>query len=96
MPDTNHNTFTIIISDEQLALLKRHRFPCSEQLLATARRTAEGFELTGRWLDFDTLVGWVAGEANHVRKTRRPNQTDLLDDIADQLESVLAYHRANG
>ena len=93
MPNTNHRPLSIVISDEQLALLKRHDFPCSDQVLASARRTEEGFELTGRWLDFDSLVGWVAGEANHARKNRRPRQTELLDDIADQLESLLACHR---
>ena len=93
MSNTNDRTLTIVISHDQLALLKKHHFPCSEFVLATARHTEDGFELTGGWLDFDSLVGWVAGEANHARKNRRPLQTELLDDIADQLESVLAQHQ---
>ena len=83
----------IYVTGQQLALLKKHDFPCSERVLASARTTEEGIELTGSWVDFDMLAGFVAGEANYARRNRRPRQTELLDDIADQLESALASHR---
>jgi hypothetical protein len=84
---------TIVISDAEFALLKKHDFPCSEKVLASARRTEEGLELSGSRNDFDSLAGWVAGEANYARKNRRPRQTDLLDSVADQLEEALARAR---
>ncbi|MHB8874829.1 MAG: hypothetical protein ACYC8T_14160 [Myxococcaceae bacterium] len=46
----------------------------------------EGFELTGSRWDFETLAGFVAGDANHGRPGRRRDQ---LHDIAEALESVL-------
>ncbi len=68
-------------------------FPCLQHVLATARRTERGIALEGSWADLDSLAGWVAGEANHARRNRRPRQTELLDSIADQLEDILAAHR---
>jgi len=53
----------------------------------------EGISLHGSWAEFDSLAGWVAGEANYARRNRRPRQTELLDSIADQLEEVLATYR---
>ena len=93
MPDTTDHLLTIVVTGEQLALLKKLDFPCSEGVLASARNTDEGIELSGRWMDFDRLVGWVAGEANHAHRKRRSRQAELLDDIADQLESALATYR---
>ena len=83
---------SIVISDDEFALLKKHDFPCSEDVLASARRTEEGIELFGSRVDFASLTGWVAGEANHARKNRRPKQTEPFDSIADRLENVLAQH----
>lgn len=84
---------TIIVSAAELTLLEKLDFPCSKHVLATARRTERGIALEGSWADLDSLAGWVAGEANHARRKRRPRQTELLDSIADQLEDVLAVHR---
>ncbi len=84
---------TIIVSAAELTLLEKLDFPCSQHVLATARPTETGIALEGTWADLDSLAGWVAGEANHARRNRRPRQTDLLDGIADQLEDVLAAHR---
>lgn len=91
MPSTS-SPLTITISDDELALLRKLDFPCSGDVIASARRTEEGLELCGSWVAFDSLVGWVAGEANYARRHRRPRQTELLDSIADQLEDVLAVH----
>lgn len=84
----------LTISDDEFALLKKYDFPCSEEVLASARRTEEGLELSGSRVDFDSLAGWVAGEANHARRNRRPRQADSFDGIADRLEDVLAHHWA--
>jgi hypothetical protein len=84
---------TIIVSSAELALLKKLDFPCSQGVLATARPDMEGIALDGSWADFESLAGWVAGEANHARRNRRSRQTALLDSIADQLEDVLATYR---
>jgi hypothetical protein len=90
MPRAAQPRLSLYVTGAQLALLKKHDFPCSQDVLASARETEEGIELSGSWLDFDSLAGWVAGEANYARRNRRPRQTELLDDIADQLESALA------
>ncbi len=82
-----------MVSRTELALLQRYDFPCSQDVLATARESDRGIALQGSWADLDMLAGWVAGEANHARRHRRPRQTELLDSIADQLEDVLAVHR---
>jgi len=87
MRGSAEHLLTIVVSGEQLALLKKLDFPCSQGVLASARPSDEGMELTGSWLDFDSLAGWVAGEANHTRGRRK---AELLHDIADQLEVELA------
>lgn len=93
MPSDPSPPITIIVSPAELALLEKLEFPCSQHVLATARPTERGIALEGPWADLDSLAGWVAGEANHARRKRRPRQTELLDSIADQLEDVLATHR---
>jgi hypothetical protein len=93
MPSDPAAPITIIVSAAELTLLEKLDFPCSQHVLATARRTERGIALEGSWADLDSLAGWVAGEANHARRKRRPRQTELLDNIADQLEDVLAAHR---
>ncbi len=80
---------TILVNRDQLALLKKHYFPGSEGLIASAKTTRHGIELSGSWNEFDNLAGWVAAEANDARRTRRPRQTELFDDMADQLEVAL-------
>ncbi len=76
------------LTKPQLALLKKLDFPTSQDLLASAVATERGwFELTGTRLELESLVGWVAGEANHSRAG--PKQ-DTLMEIADELEASLA------
>ena len=63
------------ISEEALALLKKLDYPCSEELLASAVSIEdEGVvELTGSRYDFESLAGFVAGDANHEdRRRKRP------------------------
>jgi hypothetical protein len=93
MPSDPGAPITIIVSATELTLLEKLDFPCLQHVLATARRIEGGIALEGSWADLDSLAGWVAGEANHARRNRRPRQTELLDSIADQLEDVLAAHR---
>ena len=92
MPSDPGAPITIVVSAAELELLEKLDFPSSQHVLATARRTRSGIALEGSWAEFDSLVGWVAGEANHARGQRRPHQTELLDSVADQLEGVLASH----
>lgn len=84
---------TLVLSGDELALLKKLDFPCSERVLATARPGEEGLELTGSWSDFDSLAGWVAGEANDAHRHRHMHKARLLDSIAEQLEAMLSAHR---
>jgi len=79
-------TLCFVISKAGLDLLRKHDFPCSEGVLATARQTEEGHELRGSRQDLEDLVGWVAGEANHSRSRR---QAELLSSIADEIEFAL-------
>lgn len=92
MARTSAPLLTIVITPEQLTLLEKLDFPCSKDVLTSARSTEEGLELSGSRVDFDSLVGWVAGEANHSRRGSR--RAELLNDIADELEFALeAHHR---
>jgi hypothetical protein len=87
MAPTNERPLSTCISGQQLALLKKLDYPCSERVLASATLIEdEGFEITGSRYDFETLAGFVAGDANHGRPGRRRDQ---LYDIAEALESVL-------
>ena len=79
---------SIYISGGALALLKKLDFPCSERVLASATPTEEGIQLTGSCGDFESLAGWVAGEANHADR-RAKRKLALLYDISEQLEAVL-------
>ena len=79
----------IYVSDEQLELLKKLDYPCSEEVLASATPTEEGIELSGSKVDFESLAGWVAGDANHAdRRARR--KLAMLHDLWEQFESALA------
>lgn len=87
MPPTDERPLSICITGQQLALLKKLDYPCSERVLASATLIEdEGFELTGSRYDFETLAGFVAGDANHGRPGRRRDQ---LYDISDAIESAL-------
>jgi hypothetical protein len=88
MKTTDERPLSTCICGEQLALLKKLDYPCSEAILASATLIEdEGFELTGNRNAFETLAGFVAGDANHSRAGRRRDQ---LYDIAEALESALA------
>lgn len=89
-PRTPSGVLTAHVSREGLALLREHDFPCSEALLATATPTRHGIRLRGSRGDFDMLVGFVAGEANHSRRRGRAAKARIFDEIADELECVLA------
>ena len=87
MARTDERPLSTCISGQQLALLKKLDYPCSQRVLASATLIEdEGFEITGSRYDFETLAGFVAGDANHGRPGRR---RDHLYDIAEALESVL-------
>jgi hypothetical protein len=79
---------SIYISGDALALLKKLDFPCSERVLASAAPTEEGVQLTGSRDDFESLAGWVAGEANHADR-RAKRRLALLYDISEVLEAAL-------
>jgi hypothetical protein len=65
-----------------------HDYPCSEEVLASATPTEEGIELTGSKVDFESLAGWVAGDANHAdRRARR--KIAMLHDLWEQLETAI-------
>jgi hypothetical protein len=79
---------TVHISGPALALLKKLDYPCSEEILASAVPTEEGVELSGTESDFESLAGFVAGDANHAdRRARR--KLELLYEISDTLEAAL-------
>ncbi len=92
-PTEPGDRITIVVSEPELALLMKLDFPCSRDLLATARPCDGGIAVQGSWVDLDSLAGWVAGEANHARREGPLRQAELLDGIADQLEDVLAARR---
>ena len=69
------------------SLLRKFDYPLSQELVGSARPTGEGFRLRGTRVDVESLVGWVAGDANHARDAA---MALLLNDLADELEAVLA------
>jgi len=94
MPNTDRE-LAIYISGPALELLKKLDYPGSTDVLASATSMEEGIELTGSTYEFESLAGWVAGEANHAdRRARR--KIELLYDICDELESALAGGRRIG
>ena len=90
MAGTDEKELRIYISTAELALLKKLDFPCSEKVLASATPTEDGIELTGSKLDFDSLVGWVAGEANDADRRRATRKAALLSHIFEELEAALS------
>ena len=88
MASTDH--LKIYLDDEGIDLLRSFRFPCLEHLFERDNKLTDlGFEIAVSFHELDSLAGWVAGEANYHRK-KRSRHTALLDDIADQIEDVLA------
>ena len=79
----------VTLTKRELALLQKHDFPCSEDLLRTATAVEDGFEIHGRARAFDNLLGWVAGQANASRELGRKRTTEDFDAIADKLEVEL-------
>ena len=87
MSRNDERLLSICISGQQLALLKKLDFPCSEAVLASASLIEdEGFELTGSHADSESLAGWVAGEANHSRDLSQRMVT--LSTIASSPQSA--------
>lgn len=80
---------TITLTKREFALLQKHAFPGSENLLGAATPVDDGFEISGPARQFDSLVGWVAGEANASRERRRKRATEDFDAIADKIEAEL-------
>lgn len=88
MPQAEERPLSICISEQLLTLLKKLDYPCSEEMLASATLIEdEGYELTGTRYDFETLAGFVAGDANHSRPSRKREQ---LYEIAEALENALS------
>lgn len=85
----NEKELAIYLSADALALLRKLDYPGSERVLASARPTDEGIELTGSESELERLAGWVAGDANHAdRRARR--KLALLYDISEELEAALS------
>lgn len=80
---------TAYVSQEELALLKKLDFPCSERVLASATPTDEGICLSGTRDDFDSLIGWVAGEANDADRRRARRRASILTRIFEELDAAL-------
>ena len=91
---TKERTLHIYISNEGHALLRRRDYPCSEEVLASAKRIKgledEGidFELRGSYSDLEMLAGFVASDANHAEPGEERDAA-LLYAISEALESVL-------
>lgn len=83
------------LSKAALALLKKLDYPCSEDVLASAKRVKgaedEGidYELYGTRDELEQLAGFVAGDANHAEPDESPRKVALLYAISEALESVL-------
>ena len=92
MPSTARR-LTITLSDEEFTLLRELNFPCTEHLFKGVRRTKHGRSVSGTRRDFEDLVGWVAGEANHSRAGS--DRFFMLNEIADQIEDLLAFNRSS-
>lgn len=80
---------TIYVSAAELALLKKFDFPGSDRVLASATSTEHGIELRGTRVDFDGLVGWVAGEANEADRRRSSRRAEMLSRVFEELEAAL-------
>jgi len=88
MSNSDERPLSICISEHQLARLRKLDYPRSEEMLASATLIEdEGYELTGSRHDFETVAGFVAGDANHSRPSRKRAQ---LYEIAEALENALS------
>lgn len=83
------------LSEPALELLRRMDYPCSERVLASAKRVKgledEGiaFVLSGTYDDLEMLAGFVATDANHAEPGDDERTVALLYAISESLESVL-------
>jgi hypothetical protein len=80
----------VVVGETEYALLRSLNFPGTTGILASAERTDEGMVLRMSRDALEDFVGWVAGEANHTRGRRC---ADLLNQIADAMESALSLYR---
>lgn len=89
MPQTEERPLSICISEQLLTLLTKLDYPRSEGMLASASLIEdEGcYELTGSRHDFETVAGFLAGDANHSPPSRKREQ---LYEIAEALERALS------
>lgn len=80
---------TIVVTEDQLAILKAMMIPspAAAGIVNSARKTADGYRLSGTADGFVDLVGWIAGDVNHEH--RRPRRARLLNEVADEIEAVL-------
>lgn len=83
------------LSQPALELLRRMDYPCSEDVLASAKRVKDvdgeggAFVLSGTYDDLEMLAGFVASDVNHAEPDDDPRTVALLADISESLESVL-------
>lgn len=85
----NDERVSFYVSAEALALLRKLDYPCSEDVLASATLTDEGYQLTGDVGELEQLAGFVAGDANHEDRRKR-KKIALLEQISEELESALS------
>lgn len=83
---TDGKLLEVHVTEEQLELLRKLDFPCTEKILAKPVLCEEGLFLRISRVALEDFVGWVAGEANHERSKRR---AAVLHDIADEMEMAL-------
>ncbi len=94
MPN-DEKSVSIYISAAALELLKKRDYPCSEQILASAEPTDEGFHLVGTRSRMEMLAGFVAGDANHEDR-RAKRKVELLYELAEEIEGALAARGRTG
>lgn len=82
------------LSAPALELLRRMDYPCSESVVASAKRVKgledEGiaYELRGSYDDLESLAGFVAGDVNHAEPGDDPRTVELLHEISVSLEML--------
>jgi hypothetical protein len=83
------------LSEPALELLRRMDYPCSDEVVVSAKRVKGleddgiAYELRGTYDDLELLAGFVAGDVNHAEPDDDPGTVALLHDISEALEAVL-------
>jgi hypothetical protein len=77
----------VILTDEQLELLRGLHLPCEPGLLESAARVRNGRRISATIGQLQAILGWVAGEANH--SDQRSRRAEVLHAVADEIEGVL-------